>query len=430
MSSHALHAAFDGKINFTFFSLTNILAYVDSYLLQLQAHLQELTTVAVRAHLDDARPQAHPHTIEAARQISGDIFGKDDAKEVFPGKSQPHLLHEPYMSEEGAGGMLRQTLADVAEKVDQEAEARGTLESTEFGAFRALVGSVYIGSLQKRAECVESRERHQQKENKEKEKKSAPPLPTKTPTAKKVENDDGGEPEPGRPSLPEEHDSNDAQHENGGVDRRREGNGDDVDNGDCGGDGAEDDKNADVGDTVEPGVARLGHQACSGDIAQALVAIAMGEGFEDFASSSVSAGGGDSNVQANRGGNGRTDGTGEHSTALAKGQRGGYGRGATGVGGAKGLKSGGGGCNSFDDAGDAQQQHLERLHRQRDSLGQAAAGLQYLSEDAAAPLGGRQQPSKYGGSGHGVGSEAEGQFPGLEWLAPHIIGRSIPMELR
>lgn len=411
-------------------------ATATSYLLQLQAHLLELTTVAVRAHLEEARPQAHPHTIEAARQISGDIFGENE--EIFPGKAQPHLLHEPYMSEEGAAGMLSQTLVDIARKVDQEAKTRGTLESTEFEAFRALVSSVYLGSLQKRAEYVETRERllqqqHQSEMDKDKEylveasTEKITATPTKTPKVKRAEKEDGVVRE--RLPSPEEHDNNDEQEENSGVSGKNPGNGDGE------GDGGGGDGNLDVY-TIRPGVARPGHQACSGDIAQALVAIAMGEGFEAFSSSNNSAGRDDSSAPK-AGGNDGKDSTGEHSPALAKGRRGVYGRGAKGMlggGGAKGFKSGGGGNNNSSGGSnifvDAQQQHLVRLQRESDNLGQASAALQFLSEDAAVLNKGRPQPVKNGEIGHGVGSEAEGQFPGLEWLAPHIIGRSIPMELR
>ncbi|CAN0203478.1 unnamed protein product [Pylaiella littoralis] len=374
----------------------------------LQAHLQELATVAVRAHLDEACPQAHPHTIEAARQISGDIFEKDKATETFPGKAQPHLLHEPYMSEEGAAGMLGQTLADVAAKVDQEAEARGTLESTEFGAFRALVSSVYVGSLQRRAEYVENREMLLLQQQGQKEK--------------------------GKGKLAVVHDNDDIQKAYGRIGNKGTGNGNGTGDGGGGGIGGDNDENVDD-DTTKPGVARPVHQACSGDIAQALVAIAMGEGFEGFSSSSVS--GGDSSAQAQGGGNDGKDSTEGHSLTLTKGHGGGYGRGANDVvggSGAKGFKSGGGGSSNgrggSDSFDNAQQQHRVRLQRESDNLRQAAAGLQYLSEDAATPLGGGRQPEKNGGDGHGIRSEAEGQFPGLEWLAPHIIGRSIPMELR
>lgn len=415
------------------------------YVLQLQAHLQELATVAVRAHLDEACPQAHPHTIEAARQISGDIFEKDKATETFPGKAQPHLLHEPYMSEEGAAGMLGQTLADVAAKVDQEAEARGTLESTEFGAFRALVSSVYVGSLQRRAEYVENREmlllQHQGQKEKGKgklavvaastEKKTAP-LTAKTPKVKNADNDHSGG--AGRSPSPEVHDNDDIQKGYGRIGNKGTGNGNGTGDGGGGGIGGDNDENVDD-DTTKPGVARPVHQACSGDIAQALVAIAMGEGFEGFSSSSVS--GGDSSAQAQGGGNDGKDSTEGHSLTLTKGHGGGYGRGAkdvVGGSGAKGFKSGGGGSSNgrggSDSFDNAQQQHRVRLQRESDNLRQAAAGLQYLSEDAATPLGGGRQPEKNGGDGHGIRSEAEGQFPGLEWLAPHIIGRSIPMELR
>ena len=115
--------------------------------LQLQAHLQELTAAAVRAHFDGCA-HVHPHAVEAARQVTGELVRQGGETDLFPGPAQPQLLHEPYMSASGAAGLLSQTLVDVAAKLDREAEARGTLESPEFQAFHALVSSVYVGSLQ------------------------------------------------------------------------------------------------------------------------------------------------------------------------------------------------------------------------------------------------------------------------------------------
>lgn len=300
--------------------------------LQLQAHLQELTKVAVRTHLDEAHSPMHPHAIEAVRQISGDIFAKDEANELFRGAPQPHLLHEPYMSTEGAAGMLGQTLADIARKVDQEAEARGTLESREFEAFRALVGSVYVGSLQKRIEHIENKLDLDSTNNK-------------------------------------------------------------------------------------PGVARSGHQACSGDIAQALVAIAMGEGFEHFSGTSIVV---DDSNPPPRGGNGEDASI---YRVPARGRRGAFGGGARGASGkADELAEVGGDSSSSR----AQQQQL--LQQERENLVHASAELRYLSEDAAVLGGGARREGRVK---HGVGPEGgEGCFPGLQWLAPHIVGRSIPMELR
>ena len=318
-------------------------------MLQLQAHLQELTKVAVRAHLDEANPQKLPHAIEAVRQVSGDLFSAGEANELFGRASQPHLLHEPYMSTEGAEGMLGQTLADVVRKVDQGAEACGTLESPEFDAFRALVSSVYVGSLQKRVEYTESKERLQSHAS----------------------------------------------------------------------------ENSSSNDT--PGIARSGHQACSGDIAKALVAIAMGEGFEHF--TSASAGGEEVSARTNGGsGKGSSD-----DRAKAKGRRGGGGGGTRGAGGDLG------GLAEAGDGNKSSRAQQQLLPHEMENVVHAAAELQYLSENATILRGGQRQGGEVRGgltveegneNGAGSGRRAEGRFPGLQWLAPHIIGRSIPMELR
>lgn len=331
--------------------------------------------VAVRAHLDEARPHAHPHTIEAARQIAGDILAKDEADDLFSGKAQPHLLHEPYMSAEGAAGMLDQTLAHIARKVDHEAEVRGTLASPEFEAFRRLVSSVYVGSLQKRAEHAEGSERL-------------------------------------RAHKPDRHaalHSLDEHHaKSGGRD---------------GGEGGEEQSGVRT-----MGIARPGHQTCSGDIAQALVAIAMGEGFERFSSTEVAA----DDSSHTKGASG-ADKTGAQASASPKGRRGKFGGGARA--GAEGIAeaiNGGGGSSSSSAEQQLRQHRQERANQER-----AAAVLQYLSENAESNglflAGGKELPLESGKDGNSVRSaalETKGSFPGLEWLAPHIVGRSIPMELR
>lgn len=342
----------------------------------------------MRAHLDEAYPQAHPHTIEAARQISGDIFGQDNAADLFPGKAQPHLLHEPYMSAGGAVGLLGETLADIAGKVDQGAEAQNMLESPEFGAFRSLLSSVYVGSLQKRADYAEKGE-----------KRSAGPSGRAPGSRHKDEGD--------KDQAPAARNSG-HQHSRGGKAST----------------GEDDDGQEKKSDKGRPGIARPGHGTCSGDIVQALVAIAAGDGFERFGCTAPGRGDGDQN---NRGGDG-AERAGGRTPAPAKGRKGAYGGGgARGVpGGVAGLK----GPKDRDDVSGndsaAAQEHLRQ--RETDGLEHAAARLLYLSEDAAVVAGGGENEPRAG-----LGGEmeaAEGRFPGLEWLAPHIIGRSIPMELR
>lgn len=367
----------------------------------------------MRVHLDEANPQKLPHAIEAVRQISGDMFTSDEANEFFGRAPQPHLLHEPYMSAEGAKGMLGQTLADVIRKVDQEAEACGTLESPEFDAFRALVSSVYVGSLQKRVDYVENKERLQVQVSEN----ASERLPQTTPHAGADHGGQASNPdEPrtrrggtGLSTAKQQH--RDQRHCEGRTDDGRR----------SGGGGGYSDSSND-----KPGIARSGHQACSGDIAQALVAIAMGEGFEHFTSTSI---GGDEASARTKGGSGKVS---SDDRAQAKGRRGGVGGGARGVGReAEGLAEAGDGNKSSR----AQQQLRQQ---ERDYLVHAAAELQYLSENATILRGGRGRGgeergglSATEGSVENARSEgAEGRFPGLQWLAPYIIGRSIPMELR
>ncbi|CAM9742497.1 unnamed protein product, partial [Hapterophycus canaliculatus] len=357
-------------------------------------HLQDLVKVAVRAHLDEAHPHAHPHRIEAARQVSGDILGSQAADELFSGKSQPHLLHEPYMSEEGAAGLLGQTLAHIARKVDHEAEERGTLASPEFEAFHRLVNSVYVGSLQKRAEYAENEGRLQAQ--------AATSMMDTPQTNKQQTEKDKPYNRPVLKSFDEER-ATSGSH--------------------AGGEGREEKR-----DAFEAGRARPGHQACSGDIAQALVAIAIGEGFERFSSTEL--GGGDS---AQTKGAGGTESAGAQSSAPPTGRRGNIGGSArAGAKGVVGVVDGDRNCNSS-----SEKQHMLQHEQERANQARAATGLQYLSENAEISgcevAGGKDQRIKGGNDGELVRSavvEAEGSFPGLAWLAPHIIGRSIPMELR
>lgn len=339
--------------------------------LQLQAHLQELTAAAVRAHFDGCA-HIHPHAIEAARQVTGELVRQGDETGLFPGPAQPQLLHEPYMSASGAAGLLRQTLTDVAAKLDREAEARGTLVSPEFRAFHALVSSVYVGSLQKRAEFVE-------KVNKPRDARAqAQPQPQ-------------------------------AQAQGDAVGSRQRVDGRTVLAGtqQFGGSG-----NIDVprSRADKPGVAPASHQACSGDIAQALVAIAMGDGFERFSTTADVDGGG-----RGRGGGAQARG------AVQSGGKGAPGTGYDSYRG--GIRAGGGGGGSLDvtETPDAKSS----LQNCAKSAPSAAAALQHICEDATAAGG---VPSN--GKGYQGIQGTEARFPGLEWLAPHIVGRSIPMPLR
>lgn len=196
---------------------------------QLQARLHELVTIAVRQHVANGG-NPHPHTVEATRQITGGFFA--DSMGMFPGTPNPHLLDEPYMSTPGAAGLLSQTLADIASGVDKEAEAQGTLQSAEFQAFHALVQSVYVGSLQKRAEHVEESRREVAGDG------SRMPGTTTSGTPTRAVR----------------------RHGRGNTDSNTDG--------------------SNNNDQTE--IAITNHESCSGDIAQALVAVAKGEGFERF----------------------------------------------------------------------------------------------------------------------------------------------------
>lgn len=345
------------------------------------------------SHLTEAHPQVHPHMIEAVRSIAGDIFSKDEGNDLFRGMAQPHLLHEPYMSAEGAVGMVGQTLADVARKVDQEARARGTLESPEFAAFRELVGSIYVGSLQKRVEHAESSERL----STHAEESSNTALETMIQQAKIG----GGEESKKTQRTSGEDGSQVSSPEQSVKDHRKGG--------------------ARKCTNHNPGTAVAGHQACSGDIAQALVAIAMGEGFERF-TSTPAGGEGSAHAHGGKGGAGQRAG----AAPLVAGHARVHNGGAKGVpGGAEGMKGAGG--SSGSDSSGAQQQLLQR---EKENLIRAAAELRYLSEDDATQPARFPTPDESESNGVSGSGNEEGVFPGLEWLAPHIIGRSIPMELR
>lgn len=339
---------------------------------QLQAHLQELTAAAVRAHFDGCA-HVHPHAVEAARQVTGELVRQGDEADLFPGPAQPQLLHEPYMSASGAAGLLSQTLTDVAAKLDREAEARGTLESPEFRAFHSLVSSVYVGSLQKRAEFVETLNK---------------------PRAARAQ----------AQSQPQAQAQGDATGSHQRVDGRIALAGTQQ----FGGSGSIDIPRSRAD---KPGVAPASHQACSGDIAQALVAIAMGDGFERFSrTADVDGGGG--------GGGG----------AQARGAVQGGGKGAPGTGYDSyrgGIRAAGGIGGSMDvtETPDAKS----TLQNSAKSARSAAAALQHICEDATAAVG---VPSNGEGCPGIQSAGTEARFPGLEWLAPHIVGRSIPMPLR
>lgn len=323
------------------------------------------------------------------------MFGQDKADDLFRGKAQPHLLHEPYISAGGAVGLLGETLADIAGKVDQGAEAQNMLESPEFGAFRSLVSSVYVGSLQKRADYAErvgmpqaragQRAPGSQHKDEERDKRHA----GKTAAASKA----GHQLSRGGKASNGDDNDDDGQEKRNGKDR--------------------------------PGIPRPGHGTCSGDIVQALVAIAVGEGFERFGCTASGRGDGDHSYRG--GGGAAAERAGGRAPAPAKGRKGAYGGGgARGVpGGETGLK-GPKGRGDISGNDSAAQEHL--LQRERGGFEHAAARLRYLSEDAAVVAGGGENGPQAGLCGEV--EAAEGRFPGLEWLAPHIIGRSIPMELR
>lgn len=304
----------------------------------------------MRAYLGGT--DSHPHKIEATRQVTGELFAKNGIG-VFPGVVQAHLLYEPYMSPAGAAGLLSQTLTSVARNVDQEAEVRHFLRTAEFRAFHALVRSVYLGSLQKRAEHAEKSKR-----------------PGGTQTA--VQGEGGSSQQPPNKARPLE---GERQAGNGGG------------------------SNVSGPAQVLLGIAPESHQACSSDIAQALVAIAMGEGFERFRATR----GGDVEGEAGADAVGESLSTGKGRTRAPGNVPDQYGG---GIGGGLGRK---GSLENADSNG------VQRI-------------LKYLSENA---------PVVEGMSPNGEEDEqgvqlarAEARFPDLEWLAPHIVGRSIPITLR
>lgn len=331
----------------------------------------------MRAHFDGCA-HVHPHAVEAARQVTGELARQDHETEtetetnLFPGPAQPQLLHEPYMSASGAAGLLSQTLTDVAAKLDREAEARGTLSSPEFGAFHALVSSVYVGSLQKRAEFVEKLK----------------------PTDAKAQAQGG---------------------DTGGSQQRVDGRRTALSGAQNFGGSSSSIDVPSRSRSDKPGVAPASHQACSGDIAQALVAIAMGDGFERFSTAAEAIGGG---------GAGAAGGGAQARGAVQSGGRGAPGTGYDNYRG--GIRAGGGGSGTLDDAETLDAQRSLQ-NNARSSAHSAAAALQHLCEDATVAGG---LPSN-GEGDHGTQSAAtKARFPGLEWLAPHIVGRSIPMPLR
>lgn len=309
---------------------------------QLQGQFQELMVGAARATLANNQQTMHPHAIEAARQVLGGQLSMNESN-LSPEPARPHLLHEPYMSAAGASKLLDQTLENIAEIVDEQAEARGTLESAEFRAFDALVRSVYVGSLQKRTEYghIDTKISHE--------------------TAKAMTSTLG--------------DRGSDQHATGDI------------------------------KTDAPGVTQRGasSSSSSSDIAQALVAVAMGDGFDRFLTARDSGPSGDGEEEAQGG------------------------KRLPGVGG--GLQKYGGGVGDGSIGITGVGNDLQRLAINQPNISSKATALQHISEDAEVV-----------GGGSLIGGEAEGgqkrqaaektRFPGLEWLAPHIVGRSIPMTLR
>lgn len=316
------------------------------------------------------------------------------------------------MSAEGAAGLLKQTLATVARRVDQEADSRGTLGSPEYIAFHSLVRSVYVGSLQKRAEAIESkkpqqarqeqnqpagqhvegaRERKDETESRERGKKTRL-LPRVVADTWADERISSRIPAAlGKATSPRDDGENSGKHVS--------------------------DLNANDTASVQNNDLKLGSapanlQACSGDIAEALVAIAAGEGFEKFWAPSR----GHTDEEAGGG----QDPAGNLLTGTRGGQRvrGQDRRGGGGVGGGRG--------DGIDESegfventgiNDAQRTLMKSMD---------------LASDAVA------LPSLSGGKSLGdAGKEPvtqlaihDARFPGLEWMVPHIIGRSIPMPLR
>lgn len=178
------------------------------------------------------------------------------------------------------------------------------------------------------------------------------------------------------------------------------------------------------------GVAPAGHQVRSGDITEALVAIAAGGGFDMILST----------IQ-----HGRAEVTAEGCGALPSGgpstttQESINNASALGLHPTRGER---GRRKGADTSLSSLSSPLSRLSAYFESGNQTSGGdsvkpakvetdagalLRYLSEDATStPEGTSDAREKMRASGKEQGS----RFPGLEWLVPHIVCRSIPMALR
>ena len=372
----------------------------------------------MRAHFDGCA-YIHPHAIEAARQITGSLVqqGKSetetetepepDTDSLFPEPARPELLHEPYMSASGAAGLLSQTLTGVAGKLDLEAEVRSTLVSPEFRAFRALVASVYIGSLQKRADFIEKSTKAADAKARLQDQAQAQVQGQAQGLGPAVGDARGGQ----RQFMDDGKTTSDETKTSLAETGRARKIGGGSESGDSIVDGG-----AKRRSDNKPGVAPASYQACSGDIAQALVAITMGDGFDRFLTASDVDGG------VPRGGGG--GGVGEQAWGVSQsGGRGAPGSVSDSYRGGRG-RGGGGGSGSRDDA---EKPDARRSLQSKSGARSAAAALQYLCEDETLAEG----LASDGEKGNGVKSAAvDARFLGLEWLAPHIVGRSIPMPLR
>lgn len=285
------------------------------------------------------------------------------------------------MSAEGATDLLSQTLAKMARKVDMAAEARGTLDSVEFLAFRDLVKSIYVGQLQKRVSHVEERG-----------KTNINPSSTGTecPIARQGEQSQQTTRTPGAqnerktrsvPFLATYPRQNTQQNH-------------------C-------NSNGSSGNSSTGAVASAGYQSCSGDIAQALVAIATGEGFDMLCSARPADTGNIDRLSDVDGGKligpmlrDRTHTSRLDSTA--------------------GDRHDGGGGLSLSRRRDASKSNSSKMELE------AGEALQYLSEDSALTTGRGEDGKVEAATGRQPGCS----IPGLDWLASHIVGRSIPMTLR
>lgn len=264
-----------------------------------------------------------------------------------------------------------------------QAEAVNTLDSPEFRAFHDLTRSVYVGSLQKRADHVEKTSgpsTRQNQQNLDQCSMSPTTLQKQQKSIRAANNDDRST----TTKLSE----------------------------DMG------------GGHTKAGVAPSSSQACSGDIAQALVDIAMGEGFDMLFA------GDDSSTFSARDDRelGRST-LNETSTYFS----------TIKTGGMRDTEVGKTSLSLHDKHSDSNNSSFCRGTRKPELPGEAA--LRYLSEDASTRViasttktpgvtASTSTAKCEGGKAGEVGGQGVARIPGLDWLAPHIVGRSIPMTLR